>query len=424
MQGALSLVRTVEQDQLITLDIGGTSADIAVVDESGAIEVTQGRIVGHDIYVPMLDITTIGAGGGTISRVAPDGRLLVGPASAGADPGPACYAKGGTMPTTTDADLVLGFLNPDYYLGGRMQLAASLAESAIEQHVAGPLGIDVLEAAAGMVRINDLHMADAIRVYAAQKGLDLATSTLVPCGGAGPLHAAGVAAELGIRRIIVPPQPGAFSAVGLLCSDIVQDFVQSDITMLVPENAEIIDRQFRALEDKAVAELVAQGFSPEAVRCVREVDARYAGQGFELRIEAGDSGDSLVPRLIEGFHERHRRTYGHAALEENVEIVSCRVRALVEMAKYEPTPINEVARTSDIRRDELPSRQVHHEGRWQAAAIVTRSLLQSGDQVMGPAIVEQPDTTTFVPSGWELTCDAYGNLDLRRETDGSGPLPD
>jgi len=414
VQGALSLVRTVEQDQLITLDIGGTSADIAVVDEQGALEVTEGRLVGHNIYVPMLDITTIGAGGGTISRVASDGRLLVGPASAGADPGPACYGRGGEMPTTTDADVVLGLLNPDYYLGGRMTLDTELAAAAIARHVADPLGIDVLEAAEGMVRINDLHMADAIRVYAAAKGLDLATSTLVPCGGAGPLHAAGVASELGIRRIIVPPQPGAFSAVGLLCADVVQDFVQSDITLLAPENAELLERQFAALKTKAIAELVAQGFEAGAVRCEREVDARYAGQGFELRMAVGElEGAALVPGLIEAFHERHRRTYGHAALEEKVEVVSCRMRALVELPKYRPTPLaaptGEVAAAAGRRG----TRRVRQSATWQEATVVARATLVVGDELEGPAIVDQPDTTTFVPAGWTLTCDPYGNLDLR-----------
>jgi len=423
VQAAVSLVRTVDQEQLITLDIGGTSADIAIVDESGALEVTEGRLAGHDIYVPMLDITTIGAGGGTISQVMADGRLLVGPASAGADPGPACYGKGGRFPTTTDADLVLGLLNAAYYLGGRIPLDISLASSAIAQHVARPLGIDVLDAAEGMIRINDLHMADAIRVYAAQRGVDVRSSTLVPCGGAGPLHAAGVAHELGIRRIIVPPQPGVFSAVGLLCSDVVQDFVQSDITLLIQENAAALERQFEALEGKAIAELTSQGFAASTVKCLREVDARYAGQGFELRISLDGSTDDLVGTLIESFHECHRRTYGHAAVDEHVEVVSARIRALVELGKYRPTPIEvegvPVRRT--IKMINFPVRPIRQRGTWFDAVVISRDQLRPADQCDGPTIIEQPDTTTFVPTGWSLLCDQYGNLDLRYIDDRESP---
>lgn len=412
VQAAISLVRIVDRDQLITLDIGGTSADIAVVDETGALEVTEGRLAGHDIYVPMLDITTIGAGGGTISQVTPDGRLLVGPASAGADPGPACYGKGGTLPTTTDADLVLGLLNPSYYLGGRMPLDEALATAAIERHVATPLGIGVLEASEGMIRINDLHMADAIRVYAAQKGVDVRASTLVPCGGAGPLHAAGVARELGIRRFIVPPQPGVFSAVGLLCSDVVQDFVQSDITALLAENAGALEAQFAALEDRALAEFAAQGFAAASVVCRREVDARYAGQGFELRIPVDvPVGDDVIGAIIAAFHAAHEKTYGHAATNEGVEVVSTRIRALVELDKYRPTPVG-AQRTLADQGAARGARQIYLGGTWLSASIVARTQLQPGDEVPGPAIVEQPDTTTLVPAGWTLRCDDFGNLDV------------
>lgn len=317
------------------------------------------------------------------------------------------------MPTTTDADVVLGLIDPDYYLGGRMSLDPVLASVAVTRHVAEPLGIDVLEAAEGMIQINDLHMADAIRVYAARKGLDLAQSTLVPCGGAGPLHAAGVAAELGITRIIVPPQPGAFSAVGLLCSDIVQDFVQSDIMTLVPENAELLELHFGNLEEKALTELTSQGFDASAVQCVREVDTRYAGQGFEIRIALNDqAGEESILRLIDAFHEQHRRTYGHAALDEAVEVVSCRVRALVELPKYVPSPI--VAPQESLRQVAFRTRQVRFRGSWYSAAVVARPELTVLDTLIGPVIVEQPDTTTFVPPGWTLSCDAYGNLDLRK----------
>jgi N-methylhydantoinase A len=440
VQGAVTMLGTVQQDSLITLDIGGTSADIAFVSEDGALEVTEGRLAGHQIYVPMLDVSTIGAGGGTISRVTPDGRLHVGPDSAGADPGPACYGRGGTLPTTTDADLVLGLLDPGYYLGGRMRIDTGQARSAIATHVAAPLGISTEDAAAAMLQVNDVHMADAIRVFAAQKGIDLATSTLVACGGAGPLHAAAVASEIGIRRVSVPPQPATFSAVGLLCTDVLQDFVQTEITALVPDREDAIAGHFASLERRAVTALETQGFARGQIRCHREVDARYAGQGFELRLEVPDGPAADVPALLAKlFHEQHRRTYGHDAAAEQVEIVSYRVRAQVPLPRYAPRylprgddpprpPRVPSARAGDAGRrrwpprgdgppglapsSARPPRDVMFQGSWHATPVLLREDLAAGDRHGGPLIVEQPDTTTFVPPGWSIECDQYGNLNL------------
>lgn len=408
VQGAVAMLGTVQQDSLITLDIGGTSADIAFVSEDGALEVTEGRLAGHQIYVPMLDVSTIGAGGGTISRVTPDGRLHVGPDSAGADPGPACYGRGGTLPTTTDADLVLGLLDPAYYLGGRMRVDTAQARSAIDRYVASPLGISTEAAAAAMLQVNDVHMADAIRVFAAQKGIDLATSTLVACGGAGPLHAAGVAAEIGIRRVSVPPQPATFSAVGLLCTDVLQDFVQTEITALMPDRADAIAGHFASLERRAVTALQAQGFAPADIRCHREVDARYAGQGFELRLEVPDAPAADVPELLTKlFHELHRRTYGHEATAERVEVVSYRVRAEVPLPRYRPV-LASGGRSGGV----VPPRPTLVAGTWHATPVLLRQDLAAGDRRAGPLIVEQADTTTFVPPGWRAECDEYGNLNL------------
>jgi N-methylhydantoinase A len=411
VQGAVTMLGTVQQDSLITLDIGGTSADIAFVSGNGALEVTEGQLAGHQIYVPMLDVTTIGAGGGTISRVTPDGRLHVGPDSAGADPGPACYGRGGTLPTTTDADLLLGLLDPGYYLGGRMQVDTGRARAAVDQHVATPLGVTVEEAAAAMLAVNDVHMADAVRVFAAQKGIDLATSTLVACGGAGPLHAAGVAAEIGIRRVSVPPQPATFSAVGLLCTDVLQDFVQTDITVLAPGSAGEIAAHFADLEHRAVTALEAQGFARADIRCHREADARYAGQGFELRLEVPGAPAADAPELLTKlFHDLHRRTYGHEAAAERVEIVSYRVRAEVPLPRYQPRPLG--TRPGTAAAAQAPTRDVLAKGAWQTTPVLQRQELAPGDRRAGPVIVEQPDTTTFAPPGWWLECDQYGNLNL------------
>lgn len=417
VQGAVAMARAVTEDTLVTLDIGGTSADIAFVDHAGAMEVTEGHLVGHDIYVPMLDITTIGAGGGTISRVASGGRLLVGPDSAGAIPGPVCYGLGGVDPTTTDADLVLGYLNPTYYLGGRMSIEPSLAAGAIAARVGEPLGLSVEEAATTMIEINDVHMAEAIRVFAAQRAIDLSSVTLVACGGAGPLHAAGVAEEIGVRRIIVPANPGAFSAVGLLSTDVVQDFVQSEITSLESERVAVIADRFGALEARALRAMEAQGFAPDEVVCRREVDARYAGQGFEIRIAipAGDGG--IVPQQISNlFHDGHRKTYGYAAESERVEIVSYRIRAVVKLPTYEPSP-EPLLGGPDGELVAKFERPIFVGGRWEQVPVYDRATLRVGAMFAGPAIVEQPDTTSFVPSGWRATCDAFRNLVCERKED-------
>jgi N-methylhydantoinase A len=410
VQGALSVARAAGEVDMLTLDIGGTSADIAFVNSDGAMEITEGQLVGHDIYVPMLDITTIGAGGGTIARVATDGRLLVGPDSAGADPGPACYLKGGSLPTITDADLVLGMLDPNYYLGGRMQINAEAARTAINEHVATALGLSVEDAATAMVRINDVHMADAIKVFAAQKGVDLASSTLVPCGGAGPLHAVGVAEELGVSKVLVPTHPGGFSAVGLLSTDVVQDFVQSQITPLGNGRHADIVKRFADLESRATADLTAQGFTESEIVCHREVDARYTGQGFELRLPADDiTADRTSEVLTERFHDRHMRTYGHIAEGELVEIVSYRVRAVVDMPKYTPSaPQDATATGADTGH--AAARPVYSGGQWHDAMVVRRDTITTTTSMPGPVIVEQPDTTTFVPPGWRLTRDRLANL--------------
>src|SRR5712691_519852 len=243
---------------VVTLDMGGTSADIAFIEGGAPLEVTEGVIARRQIDVPALDMTTISAGGGSIAWVDGRGFLNVGPASAGADPGPACYGRGGTEPTVTDADVACGFLNPDYFLGGAQALDAAASHRALAAHVAGPLRMSVPEAAAGIRRIVDMRMADAVRVFAAKRGVDLTSSTLLPFGGAGAVHAAAVAAELGMPRILVPPRPGSFSALGLLCTDVVHDYIRSELKPLDEVSAEHAEEVVRALEAKARNELEAE----------------------------------------------------------------------------------------------------------------------------------------------------------------------
>src|SRR5258706_1028570 len=282
-QASAHLAAADARSGLVTLDMGGTSADIAFIEGGAPLEVTEGTIPRRQLDVPAFDMTSISAGGGSITAIDASGFLVVGPQSAGADPGPACYGRGGTKPTVTDADVVCGFLNPDYFLGGAQKLIAGASERAIATHIAGPLKMSVLTAASGIRRIVDMRMADEIRVFAAKRGVDLTAFTLLPFGGAGAVHAAAVAEELGMKRILVPPRPGAFSALGLLCTDVVHDYIRSELKPLdevAPEHAEAI---FRALEGKARDEIAAEGLDAAQARFVRELDLRYTGQGYELR---------------------------------------------------------------------------------------------------------------------------------------------
>ena len=285
VRGACFLLGDVERFQnLITMDIGGTSCDIAFIQGGVPLEVTECSIEGRQFDVPSLDINTIPAGGGTIARVDRGGFLVVGPESAGAVPGPACFGRGGTLPTVTDAYIVCGLLSEDSFLGGAQEVEAAAAHRAIQTHLSEKLGIGVAEAASGVLRIINARIADEIRLQAAKKGVQLSEFTLVAFGGAGPVHAAAVAEELGIRKFLVPFSPGAFSALGLLCSDVIHDFLRSDLAELGQLSPEIIEKHFDTLKDQAAAALRAESLDSKDCQFSRELDMRYAGQGYELRI--------------------------------------------------------------------------------------------------------------------------------------------
>ncbi len=404
---------------LVTLDMGGTSCDIAFIEGGAPLEVTESEIGRRPIAVPTLDLTTISAGGGSIAWIDGGGLLAVGPRSAGSDPGPACYGKGGADPTVTDADIVCGYLNPGHLLGGAQSLDFDAALAALETRVARPLSMDSREAAQGIRRIVDMRMADEVRVVAAKRGVDPHDFTLLPFGGAGAVHAASVAEELGMRRILVPARPGAFSALGLLCSDVVHDYVRSELRPLLhvgPAHAESV---FAELEARAAGELAAEGLDPAAARHLRELDLRYVGQGYELRVPLdglGEGGldDAAMAEARSRFDARHARIHGHAASEKDVEIVSYRLRVAVAVPKYRPV-------AEPVGEDALPEaaiagrRDVHFDARGPTETVLLeRSALAPGMRFPGPAIVEQFDATTVVPAGWAVTVDGYRNLVLER----------
>ena len=329
------------QSGLVSLDMGGTSADIAFIEGGAPLEVTEGTIARRQLDVPALDMTSISAGGGSIAGVDAGGFLTVGPESAGAEPGPACYGRGGKMPTVTDADLICGFLNPTYFLGGTQTLDTDAARNALQANVAGPLKLNLLDAASGIRQIVDQRMADEIRVFAAKRGVDLSSYTLLPFGGAGAVHAAAVAEELGMQRILVPARPGAFSALGLLCTDVVHDYIRSELVPLVALDPAHAKSVFAQLETKAREELAAEGLDARDASFTRELDLRYAGQGYELRISLEGLYDSRLTansliKVRPRFDERHAQIHGHAAKERAVEAVSYRLRLRVTVPKYQP----------------------------------------------------------------------------------------
>jgi N-methylhydantoinase A len=417
--GAQASAHLAERDAgrgLVTLDMGGTSADIAFIEGGVPLEVTEGLIARRQIDVPALDMTSISAGGGSIAWLDGGGFLTIGPHSAGADPGPACYGRGGTRPTVTDADVVCGYLNPDYFLGGAQALDAAAAAEALRTHIADPLKMSLRDAAAGIRRIVDMRMADEIRVFAAKRGIDLTAFTLLPFGGAGAVHAAAVADELGMGRILVPPRPGAFSALGLLCTDVVHDYIRSELKPLddvTPAHAEAI---FRALEAKARHEMATEGLDPARACFMREFDLRYTGQGYELRTPLDGLVADGLPSLSaarERFDERHAQLHGHAAKERPVEVVSYRLRLRVTVPKYEPR--DEAQPASPRPPEPKGRRKIHLDGATtREAAVFERDRLDIGATIDGPAIVEQFDATTVIPPGWRAQVDRRRNLILRK----------
>ena len=402
---------------LVSLDMGGTSADIAFIEGGAPLEVTEGTIARRQLDVPALDMTSISAGGGSIAGIDSGGFLTVGPESAGADPGPACYGRGGTTPTVTDVDLICGFLNRDYFLGGAQKLDVAAARAAITSDIADPLKLSLIEAAAGIRRIVDQRMADEIRVFAAKRGVDISSYTLLPFGGAGGVHAAAVADELGMRRIRVPARPGAFSALGLLCTDVVHDYIRSELAPLGALASEHAEAIFSQLESKARAELAAEHLNPKEASFTRELDLRYAGQGYELRISLEGlyakrlTRESLIdvrPR----FDERHAQIHGHAATERAVEVVSYRVRVRVAVPKYESR--EEQSPVSSSKTAVKGARKVYFENTSIETPLYERDKLDVGATIAGPAIVEQFDATTVVPPGWSARVDGFRNLVLEK----------
>ncbi len=402
-------------DDLISVDVGGTSADVCLVRGGEAEVTTEGRVGAWPLHVPMIDIHTIGAGGGSIARVTEDGTLTVGPESAGAQPGPVCYGAGGEEPTVTDAHLVLGRI-PSHLLGGEIPLDVERARRAIEEHVARPLGLPLAAAAQGILDILNNNMVGALRLVSVERGYDPRDFVLVPFGGAGPLHGADLATLLGMRTVVVPRHPGVLSTFGLLGTEVRNDYARTSLQKPPDYDIGAVAAVYADLEGQARDWLVAEGVAPSARRLTRMADLRYRHQGFELTVPWPER-DLDLDALLARFHARHRQLYTYALADAPVEIVTLRLAAAGRVRRF-TLPSLPRRRMAAARP---PRRRVHFPGAgWTMCPSVDRERLGVGAVVTGPAIVEQPDTTTVVPPGNRAWVDRVGNLVIQT---GRSPSP-
>jgi N-methylhydantoinase A len=407
--GAVNVARACGVSDFITIDIGGTSTDVCLVRNGKPASATQRDLAGLPVRTASLDLHTIGAGGGSIAWVDAGGLPKVGPESAGADPGPACYGRGGRRATLSDANMVLGRLNPVALLDGRMPVDAAAAAAAIENDVAARLGVDVLRAAAGILQIATVGVTGAVRVISVERGEDPRDCALFAFGGGGPLHAAEVAEAVEMRRVIVPPHPGLMSAIGLLAADIRSDFGLTCLTDATPAGWSGVETALAELDRRAGAWAVNEGLDPAVVSHHRVLELRYRGQSSELRVTLTNDVNTLA-NVVAAFHAEHQRRFGYAMPARAVEIVTARLTARVER----PAPHPEAPPV--IQPRPAGSRQV-----WFAATgfvdtpIYRRDAIAVADRIDGPAVIEQMDTTTVAPPGWTLTVDRMANLLLDRE---------
>jgi N-methylhydantoinase A len=410
--GALAALRTAETlalQALVGIDMGGTSFDVSVVQGGRLTLITQGEVDRLPVRLPMVEIRTIGAGGGSIAAVDAGGRLTVGPRSAGAMPGPVCYGHGGDEPTVTDANLVLGRLDPDYFLGGAMALDLAAARAAIAARIAAPLGLAIEAAAAGVLTVTNTNLAAAIRLSLFEKGLDPREFALLSFGGAGGLHAIAVAEELGIGRVVFPRDAGTFSAYGILHSDIVHDFAQSRILPAGPESLPEVAAICAALREQGIRQCERDGIAAGDRVGALAVDMRYRGQAFELLVPWGDVAvdAASLADLVARFHALHEQRFSYANPRDAVEIVTLRLTVTGRLAQPRGHAAAEPAKTKIAQH-----RAAFLDGAWRDIPVHHRDALAA--TINGPALIEEPYTTVLLGEGWSATVESGGNLVARR----------
>ena len=408
VQGATYVAGLAGIDDVITMDMGGTSCDVSLVRGGDPLVSTDVTVGDYPVGVPMIDVHTLGAGGGSVAWLDAGGALRVGPRSAGADPGPICYGQGGTAPTTTDAHYVLGRIDPGGFLGDTGGAEEAVRE-AIEREIAGPLDMAVEEAAQGILDVANANMSRALRVVSVERGYDPREFGLVAFGGAGGLHATKLAAELDVPRVVVPRTAGVLSALGLLISDVIYDYSASRVRSLADVSATDLQAVYEEFEERGRERLQAEDLDPDRVSFERVADLRYVGQSFELPVTVpdGDLDDSTLELLKERFDERHRQRYGHAYEDEPLELVTVRLRArgVVETPDLRPEDAGGTA--EDAITD---TRTVVFDGDAHDTRVYDRELLGVEATFDGPGIVEGSVGTVVVHPGQVATVDEYANL--------------
>lgn len=405
--GGVEVGRAAGIEDLITVDIGGTSCDIALISGGQPLIRAEGEIGGYSVRVPMVDVNAIGSGGGSIAWIDGAGSLRVGPESAGSEPGPACYDLGGERATVTDASVVLGYINPDYFAAGSLRLSSERARQTIEKTIARPLGIGLEHAALGIHRVLNAQMAEAIRLVSIGRGIDPRGYTLLPLGGGGPLHATALARELGIRRIAVPPHPGVLSATGLLFAPIEHESSAAFPRPLSGLDWSEVERTLSDRDQVCASLMQTEGVPAANTQILYFADVCYVGQSYHLEIPLQARAANPLELLYRDFLAAHDRVYGHST-EGAARVVN--LRSIHRSAVGRPAAAAAVRSKGDDghkgKRDILTAGS----GRFIPADIYDRSAIAVGVEIEGPAIVEQPDTTTLIEPGWHATVAANGTL--------------
>lgn len=408
--GATALAAQCGIHDIITLDMGGTSTDVALIT-GGAPRMTHRSKVGpYPLLIPTLDMVTIGAGGGSLASIEGRSSMRVGPRSAGSVPGPACYGQGGDRPTVTDANLYTGRLNPEFFLAGKRKLHPAKSHRALREKLAEPLGIEPADAALGILSIAEAHMTNAIRLVSVERGLDPREFTLVAFGGAGALHAVRLAEALGITKVLIPPAPGNLSAMGLLCADVRHDFARTIVSRLAGNITKELRTKVEQLMEQARAALAGEGVQKTNAQFATTVDLRYQGQNYELNLPLVDSdlqGD--FSNLIRRFGQEHDKVYGYLLEGKEIQIVNVRVTAtgFLEKAAWPAHEPIVDAPSACAQRD------VYLEGQgWTSVEVYKFQDLRPTQTFNGPAIVEYPGSTLFLAPGWRATFDPFKNAHL------------
>jgi len=412
--GAFELGKAIGMKKIISFDMGGTSSDVSLVN--GEIGRTNETVIGDfPIRLPIIDIHTVGAGGGSIAYVDRGGSLRVGPESAGAQPGPACYGKG-KQPTVTDANLVLGRLVPEYFLGGKMKIYPERSQKALKV-LAGKINKSLLETASGVIQVANANMEKAIRVISIERGFDPRDFALISFGGAGGLHAAEIAENLKIGKIIVPKNAGVLSALGLLMADSIKDYSKSFLKTVDSLELKELERHFNELEEKSMMEMKEEGFKESDINIFRFLDLRYLGQSYEITIPfRSTTRDDLG--FVSDFHRAHQKLYSYQHPHRTVEVVNIRIKAVgvtkkMKFKKYLP-------QESQSEKALMKTQSITHSGKKFTAPVFNRALLHTGDRISGPALVVDYESTTFLPPSYSLNVDGYLNLIIQRKWESDG----